>query len=103
MSEDNNSFLVLFLGPVKEYLENDEVSEIMINGPHQVYVELGGKAGIFTEAGVEIFPPKCDSIERNAGNAMFKCGVTDAMIESQRVRIDEQGNVIYPYALQQNL
>lgn len=43
MSEDNNSFLVLFLGPVREYLENDEVSEIMINGPHQVYVELGGK------------------------------------------------------------
>ena len=68
-----------------------------------IYVELGGKAGIFTAAGVEIFPPKCDSIERNAGNAMFKCGVTDAVIESQRVRIDEQGNVIYPYALQQNL
>ncbi|MBR4663754.1 MAG: CpaF family protein [Lentisphaeria bacterium] len=41
--EDNNSFLVLFLGPVKEYLENDEVSEIMINGPKQIYVEMHGK------------------------------------------------------------
>ena len=40
---EDNSFLVLFLGPVREYLENDEVSEIMINGPHQVYVEFGGK------------------------------------------------------------
>ena len=41
--ENNNSFLVLFLAPVKEYLEDDSVSEILINGPQQVYVERGGK------------------------------------------------------------
>ena len=76
---------------------------VEITSDGYLYVQLGGKAGIFTASGVEIYPPKCDSIERNAGNAMFKSGVTDAVIDGQRVRVDEQGNVIYPYALQQNL
>ena len=40
---DNASFLILFLAPVKEYLEDDQVSEILINGPSQVYIERGGK------------------------------------------------------------
>ena len=41
--ENNNSFLVLFLAPVREYLEDDAVSEILINGPQQVYIERRGK------------------------------------------------------------
>ncbi len=41
--ENTNSFLVLFLAPVKEYLEDDSVSEILINGPQQVYIERGGR------------------------------------------------------------
>ena len=41
--ENNNSFLVLFLAPVKEYLEDDSVSEILINGPQQIYIERRGK------------------------------------------------------------
>lgn len=41
--ENANSFLVLFLAPVKEYLEDDSVSEILINGPSQVYIERRGK------------------------------------------------------------
>lgn len=41
--DNNNSFLVLFLAPVKEYLEDDSVSEILINGPQQVYIERRGK------------------------------------------------------------
>ena len=41
--ENSNSFLVLFLAPVKEYLEDDSVSEILINGPQQVYIERRGK------------------------------------------------------------
>ena len=36
------SFLVLFLAPVKDYLADDKVSEIMINGPSQIYIERGG-------------------------------------------------------------
>jgi len=41
--ENNNSFLVLFLAPVREYLEDDSVSEILINGPQQIYIERRGK------------------------------------------------------------
>ena len=40
---DNASFLVLFLAPVKEYLADDQVSEILINGPSQIYVERNGR------------------------------------------------------------
>lgn len=38
-----NSFLVLFLAPVREFLEDDDVSEILINGPEQIYIEKRGK------------------------------------------------------------
>ena len=41
--ENNNSFLVLFLAPVREYLEDDSVSEILINGSQQIYIERRGK------------------------------------------------------------
>lgn len=37
------SFLVLFLAPIREFLEDDDVSEIMINGPSQIYIERKGK------------------------------------------------------------
>ncbi|MBF0363076.1 MAG: CpaF family protein [Oligoflexia bacterium] len=31
-----------FLGPIKDLLENEKVTEIMINGPSEIYVEKGG-------------------------------------------------------------
>jgi len=37
------SYLYLFFGPVQEYLMDDDVSEVMINGPRQIYVERKGK------------------------------------------------------------
>lgn len=37
------SFLVLFLSPVREFLEDESVSEVLINGPKSVYVERRGK------------------------------------------------------------
>ena len=40
---DDNSFLALFLEPVGEYLADESVSEIMINGKDSVYIERGGK------------------------------------------------------------
>lgn len=43
ISSDGNSFLTLFLAPVTEYLADDSVSEILVNGPSQVYIERGGK------------------------------------------------------------
>lgn len=44
------SYLYLFFAPVKAYLEDDDVSEIMINGPSQIYIERKGK--------VELTPAK---------------------------------------------
>ena len=41
--DNSNSFLVLFLAPVREYLEDDSVSEILINGHQQIYIERDGK------------------------------------------------------------
>ena len=41
--EQNNSFLILFLAPVRQFLEDDDVSEILINGPEQIYIERHGK------------------------------------------------------------
>lgn len=40
---DNNSFLTLFLAPVAAYLDDDAVSEVLINGPDSIYVERSGK------------------------------------------------------------
>jgi pilus assembly protein CpaF len=37
------SYLYLFFAPVQEFLMDDDVTEVMINGPHQVYVERKGK------------------------------------------------------------
>lgn len=31
-----------FLGPIKDLLDDDKVSEVMINGPHEIFVEKGG-------------------------------------------------------------
>lgn len=41
--DGNNSFLTLFLAPVKEFLEDDSVSEVLINGHQQIYIERAGK------------------------------------------------------------
>ena len=39
----NNDFLVLFLAPGRDFLADDGVSEILINGAGQIYVERSGK------------------------------------------------------------
>ena len=46
------SYLTMFLEPVKPWLDDPAVSEIMINGPHDIYIEKGGKV-VRTEA---VFP-----------------------------------------------
>lgn len=37
------SYLTMFLEPVKPWLDDPEVSEIMINGPKDIYIEKSGK------------------------------------------------------------
>ena len=39
----DSSFLFLFLSPVREYLADEDVSEILVNGPSAVYVERNGR------------------------------------------------------------
>ncbi len=39
----NNSYISLFLEPLREYLDDDSVSEILINGASQIYIEKGGR------------------------------------------------------------
>jgi pilus assembly protein CpaF len=42
-------FLLEFLSPIKEYLLDPDISEIMVNGPGQVYIEKSGRL-ILTDA-----------------------------------------------------
>ena len=41
--EEANSYLVLFFEPIRAFLEDDAVSEILINGPNQIFIERKGK------------------------------------------------------------
>lgn len=36
-------YLYLFLHPIRAYLEDDEVSEVLINGPQHIYIERKGR------------------------------------------------------------
>lgn len=41
--DDTNSYLGLFFEPIREYLQDESISEILINGPNQIYFERQGK------------------------------------------------------------
>lgn len=41
--------LLQFFAPVRKYLDDPKVSEIMINGPNQIFVERGGKLTLVDE------------------------------------------------------
>ena len=41
--QDANSFLVLFFEPIRPFLESEDISEILINGPNQIYIERKGR------------------------------------------------------------
>ena len=43
MENDKNSHLLLFFEPIADLLQDDNVSEIMINGSNQIYIERSGK------------------------------------------------------------
>ncbi|MCD6507127.1 CpaF family protein [Candidatus Poribacteria bacterium] len=34
---------ILGLGPIEEFMKDPEVTEIMVNGPHRIYIERGGR------------------------------------------------------------
>jgi pilus assembly protein CpaF len=46
MAEENGVFqqaIRQFLGPIVPFLEDSSISEILINGPHDIFIERGGK------------------------------------------------------------
>ncbi len=43
MPDSQDSFLLLFFQPVRDVLQDDSVSEILINGPDSIYVERKGR------------------------------------------------------------
>ena len=44
--------LLQFLAPIRPYLEDASVSEVMVNGPNQIYVERKGNL-VLTDAKFE--------------------------------------------------
>jgi pilus assembly protein CpaF len=42
MSEVFKEAIANFLSPIKEHLDNPDVSEIMINGPFEIFIEKKG-------------------------------------------------------------
>ena len=40
------SYLYLFFAPVQEFLSDDDVAEVLINGPKQIYIERKGKLAL---------------------------------------------------------
>ncbi len=62
-------------------------------------VEKDGKFGIFAPDGSELHPVICDKIDCDENRPLFRCGVTNARLDGQRIRIDNQGNAVYQYSL----
>ena len=70
--EKDSSFLILFFEPIRALLEDEDVSEIMINGPDQVYVERKGKLHL-TDAkfvGEEALKAAAVNVARNVGRML---------------------------------
>jgi pilus assembly protein CpaF len=64
--------LLDFFAPVRRYFEDPKVSEIMINGPNQIYVEKGGKLQL-TDAkfpSVEALVSACRNIAQYVGKSV---------------------------------
>lgn len=76
-------------------LKFDKV-EICTDG--NIYVEKGGKCGIFTREGKELFAPECDMLTPDSKGRLFKDGVASGKIGDYRIRIDTQGNIVYLYS-----
>ena len=76
----DNSFLVLFLGPVRDYLADEDVSEILVNGPSSVYVERRGRL----EKTTAVFPSEA-SLRAAATNIAKSVG---RLLDDANPRLD---------------
>lgn len=74
--------------------------EVVITSDRYILVKKDDKWGIFKSDGTLLFPMECDSIELYKDNAVFNYGVAKAKIEGERLRIDEQGHVVWTYPIE---
>lgn len=67
-----DSFLRHFLKPIAPYLDDDDVSEIMINGPDQIFVERKGKLEVTDAAflGEESLVAAMKNVARSVGRRL---------------------------------
>ena len=72
---------------------------VRITSDGYICVETNGRSGIYNSKGKEVFPVICDNIEIGNDGVMFKHGVVEANLDGQRIRIDENGNRVFLYAL----
>ena len=63
------SFLILFFEPIRKYLEDDKVTEVLINGPDQIFYEKDGKMTLAPEtfAGESALQAACKNVARSVG------------------------------------
>lgn len=86
---DPFAFVRPFLSPINEYLESADVSEIMINGPNQIFIEQKGKL-IKTDKKFNSEKALCAAV-KNIGRALGK----DLSEQSPRLdaRLDDGSRV----------
>jgi len=86
---DPFAFVRPFLSPINEFLESADVSEIMINGPHQIFIEQKGKL-IKTDKEFSSEKALCAAV-KNIGRALGK----DLSEQSPRLdaRLDDGSRV----------
>jgi len=65
----DSDYLILFFEPIKAYLEDPEVSEVMINGPDQIFVEKKGSMDLVPEkfATESALQAACKNVARSVG------------------------------------
>lgn len=76
-----------------------EYDEVKITSDGYLYVCHKGLFGLYDMKGKEIFPVQCDAIEIRKDGTVFRHGTVGAVLDGQRIRIDECGNAIYQYSL----
>lgn len=85
---------ILGLGPLERFLRDDSISEIMVNGPYQVYVESNGKL-ILTDVRFRDNEHVMHIIERIISPLGRRCDESQPMVDA-RLKDGSRVNAIIP-------
>lgn len=85
---------ILGLGPLERFLRDDNISEIMVNGPYQVYVESNGKL-ILTDVRFRDNEHVMHIIERIISPLGRRCDESQPMVDA-RLKDGSRVNAIIP-------